>query len=225
MKTGKMSFQRLKRLFLKAGIALISMCLLLTSDCSCDDDDLLSAGAIENIMFGKWIIKSAEFDDEVDLDGPGPMLPTTDAKSVLLQIFNFYGGCSSISEIPLEFTRDPASDPDAIASYGNSARSVNAFCPEGYGITTWVFDYVYADYDEGGFSNAWGFYILKDEIDDIGNLFDWNGSMFMRYFDNSENETEFEWYCISESFQSSLEESKPNLEFRLVLERYVEDSE
>ena len=137
--------------------------------CTCDDDDNLEVPTELNIA-GTWILKSAEFqDDDVDLDGDGPMEPIKDIKFMLLDWLDVYANCSSMDEVPLHFSED-------LAQELTSAETTKKFliyvvCPAGMGITSPIAAYYFDIY------RANAFYIEVDELNDPGNFIDWNGSM------------------------------------------------
>ena len=135
--------------------------------CDCDDESMEVPSEID--VIGTWIIKSAEFREEVDLDGDGPMSPVKDIKYLLLDLLNVYATCSSMDEMPIRFSDDivsPATSEDPVNKLG-----VYAVCPAGQGITSQIAMYYMDPYR----SNA--FYLEIEELNDPAGLFDWNGKM------------------------------------------------
>ncbi len=63
-----------------------------------DVDDLVG-----NVKETTWILKSAVLDTPFDPDGDGPMLPLSDIKPLIFQMFHFFDNCSSVEEIPIQF--------------------------------------------------------------------------------------------------------------------------
>jgi hypothetical protein len=122
-------------------------------------------------LVGIWIIKSAEFQEEVDLDGDGPMLPMKDIKDFLLGLFDVYASCSSLDEIPIEFSDDIATP--ATSENPTNKYSVYAVCPAGQGVTSQIAVYYTDPY------SADGFYLEIEELNDPGNLIEWGGSMYI----------------------------------------------
>ena len=74
---------------------------------------------------GTWVLKSTEFRGSVDLDGDGNMRPTTEVKTLIYELLGVFDNCSSLDDIPFEFTDVPPKNKDEL----------------GQRITGWVFDY------------------------------------------------------------------------------------
>lgn len=138
------------------------------SDCT-DRKEIISSTLD---LVGTWILTSAEFvEDDVDLDGDGPMGPIKDIKFYLLDLLNFYASCSSIDEIPLQFS-------DELTSHATSADPINkygayAVCPEGQGVTSQIGEY----YIKTNHSAA--FFLEIEELNDPSNLIDWPGKFLI----------------------------------------------
>jgi hypothetical protein len=158
------------RKHIKLILLVLFVAICLTNRCDCSDENLEVPSEI-NIV-GTWILKSAEFqEDDIDLDGDGPMQPIKDIKYLLLELFNVYATCSSIDEIPLQFSdviTTPATSNDPNNKYG-----VYAVCPEGQGITSQIGEYYMDIYRSDAF------YLEIDEFNDPANLFDWYGNMYI----------------------------------------------
>ncbi|HBH22864.1 MAG TPA: hypothetical protein DDY13_05515 [Cytophagales bacterium] len=200
---------------------LITAILLLILFSGCPPADEEDTWRIEQDgILSSWILESAEFREMVDLDGPGNMLPTTDAKSVLFDIFNVYGNCSSIEEIAFRFTDDPPFQEDIGIIYGDVVFYAEVECPEGMGISSWVFDYSFNDRFND--DNESDLLIIKKAINDPLGLFDWDGVISLLI---SHSEIINGKYTISGhskpgyNLTSSLPEPKPDLTFDFVFER------
>jgi hypothetical protein len=153
----------------KAIFLILFVVIGATNRCDCDDENMEVESELD--IVGTWILRSAEFETEIDLDGDGPMLPMKDIRNFLLDAFNVYANCSSIDEIPLQFS-------DEIASAATSADPTNryrvyAVCPEGQGITSQIGVYYMDPY------RARSFYFEIEEINDPGNLIEWEDQMFI----------------------------------------------
>lgn len=73
--------------------------LMFLSGCKKDkDDEPLSGTNLINIE-GTFEIKSAVFQDMIDIDGEGPIQPSQDALYFLYDIFNIYESCAS--DVPI----------------------------------------------------------------------------------------------------------------------------
>jgi len=138
-----------------------------TNRCDCDEESMEVPSEID--VVGTWILKSAEFREEVDLDGDGPMSPVKDIKYLLLNLLNVYATCSSMDEMPIQFSNEivsPATSEDPENKFG-----VYAVCTAGQGVTSQIAMYYMDPYRSDGF------YMEIDELNDPADLFDWNGNM------------------------------------------------
>lgn len=219
MKTINYLYKRMMDLFLRSiSIILLLLMFITLTDCSSDDEDTWQI--IDDGIVSSWILKSAVFRNQVDLDGPGNMQPTTDAKSLIYDIFDMYGSCGSIDDLPFQFTTEPPLNPDLIFLFGASAHSVNAVCPDGQGVTSWVCDYLFLDNSGTSFQPSINLYRL--DIIDPGQLLDWQGGISLVI---ESSEIIDGKYTISGStgvpntLISSLPEPKPDLAFDFVMER------
>lgn len=150
--------------FTKPVLLVLFVVICMTNRCECDDDESNTVSSDLDIV-GTWILKSAVFqEDDVDLDEDGPMLPIKDAKYFLFGLFDIYANCSSIDEIPIQFSEEIASPGIS----GKPARYyVNAVCTEGQGITS-----PFAEYYLNPESRT-SFIIEIDELNDPAGLIDW----------------------------------------------------
>ena len=199
-------------------IFLMILLVIVLCDCSSDDEDTWSI--IDDGVVSSWILKSAVFRSPVDLDGPGVMLPTTDAKSLIYDIFDVYANCGTIDDIPFQFTNDPPLDPNLNFLFGGNAHSANAVCPEGQGVTSWMCDYLFLD--NSGTSFDPGLDLFRLDIIDPLQLLDWQGGIGLKI---ESSEIINGKYTISgrtitpNTLISSLPEPKPDLTFDFVMER------
>jgi len=207
-----------KRILSLAFLLLTILVLMLISGCPPDDEDTWRI--TEDGIISTWILKSAEFREPVDLDGPGNIMPTTDAKTVLFDLFNVYVNCSSIEEIAFEFTDEPAKNKDAMGPYGYVAYSANAVCPQGQGITSWIFDYVFYDYEDSDYDPLLVLY--KVDINDPFELFDWTTKDIWLKITHSEiinGKYTISGHSNEDTWLSSLPDPKPDLTFDFTFER------
>lgn len=167
MKKNYFTRKKLKTLLYQITLVFIIFYFLNNfSNCDCESISENALRISSEGIIGTWVLTSAVFRDEVDLDGPGGMLPTTDAKAVFYQIFDMYGSCSSIDDVPIEFIH---------ATGLESGLMAEAKCPEGYGVDSWVFDYNFNTRDEAfPYIN-----IQREKINDPGKLYAWRGFMYM----------------------------------------------
>ena len=157
------------RLF-KPALFILFVAVCSINRCTCDDENLEVPSEIN--MVGTWILKSAEFqNDDVDLDRDGPMEPVKDIKFLLLGWLDVYASCSSLEEIPLQFSEDLAKEPTSADPVKRFI--VYAVCPDGQGVTSPIAEYYIEKYQ----SNA--FYLSLNKLNDPANLIEWNGSMLV----------------------------------------------
>ncbi len=206
-----------KLLYITVNLLLIVV-LFLFSACPPSEDEEYGEVELDGIE-GTWVLKSATFRQSVDLDGPGNMLPTTDAKTLIYELLGVYNNCSSLDDIPFEFTDEPAKNKDNMGQYGELARSAYAICPQGQGITSWSFDYYLSPNLGDDYYPI--IYIFKPDVIDPGELLNWQGGFLLRVTQTDINN---EKYTISghlreESLESSLPDPKPDLTFDFVMER------
>lgn len=156
---------------IKLVLFVLFVAICITNRCDCSDDNLEVESEIN--VVGTWILKSAEFqEDDVDLDGDGPMQPIKDIKYLLLDLFNVYANCSSIDEMPIQFSNEIASE--ATSDDPTNKYGVYAVCPEGQGITSQIAVYYMDIYRPNAF------YLEIKELNDPANLIDWEGHMLIR---------------------------------------------
>jgi hypothetical protein len=195
---------------------LTILVITLISGCPPDDEDTWRID--QDGIISTWILKSAVFREEVDLDGPGNLLPITDAKSVLYDIFNVYANCSSIEEIAFEFTDEPEfQDLQYFSGIGYSAKIV---CPEGQGISSWVFDYSF--YEVSGSNSRFSLWLFKYNINDPLKLFEWKDAILLSITHSEVIDGKYFFYGYlnpDATLISSLPEPKPDLTFDFVFER------
>lgn len=218
MKTYNSLFRKIMEIFHR-GVSIVLMILLVVILCDCSSDDEDTWQIIDDGIVSSWILKSAVFRSPVDLDGPGNILPTTDAKEVIYGIFDVYVNCGSIDDIPFQFTTEPPLNIGLSVYYEGTAFSANAVCPEGQGVTSWVCDYAFAD--NSGTEYKPLIYLLKQNPVDPALLFDWQGGMILRVLSSDVIDGR---YTISGELRegsliSSLPEPKPDLTFDFVMER------
>jgi hypothetical protein len=198
--------------------------ITLISACPPDDEDTWRVE--QDGILSSWILKSAEFREMVDLDGPGNMLPTTDAKSVLFDIFNVYGNCSSIEEIAFRFTDEPPMQEDVGDLFTFTPHYAEIDCPEGMGISSWVFDYAFIDNSSTDlYDYIAKIYVIRKDINDPLELFDWQGVMVLRItsseiIDGRYTFSGYSYQAVQNyDLVSSLPDPKPDLTFDFVFER------
>jgi len=137
--------------------------------CDCDDESMEVPSELD--IFGTWILKSADFKEDVDLDGDGPMIPRRDIQYFILELLNVYASCSSIDEMPIQFSDELVSEPtsaDPTIRY-----KIYAVCPEGMGVTSKIGAYYMDPYRVNAF------YLEIDNLNDPANLLRWEGQLFM----------------------------------------------
>lgn len=200
-------------------ISIFLLILLAVVLCECSSDDEDTWQIIDDGMVSSWVLKSAVFRSPVDLDGPGVMMPTTDAKAVIYDLYDMYANCGSIDDIPFQFTTEPPVDQNLVAWFSSLAYSANAVCPQGQGVTSWVCDYAFVDNSGTEFKPL--LYLFKIDPVDPAQLFDWQGVITLRILSS---EIIGGKYTISgelreDSFISSLPDPKPDLTFDFVMER------
>lgn len=198
-------------------IVCIVLPILLTVSCKKKGEDTWSI--IEDGIEGTWILKEAVFRNQIDLDGPGPMLPTTDAKTVLFDLMEVYNNCSSILDIPFSFTDEP---PLGIADAWlfPFAHAAYAVCQEGFGITAWVFDYQFQSDNYPDYPPQ--IYVVKKDIKDPGNF--WQNNNLEFFFVITGDDTSGGKYSISgranaDQMRSTYPDFNPDLTFDWVMER------
>ena len=195
----------------KTIVLLLFVAVILTNRCDCDDDDDMEVPSEIDVV-GTWILRSADFQEEVDLDGYGPMLPMTDIKDYLLGLLDIYANCSSLDEIPIQFSDKIASE--ATSEDPTNKYEVNAVCPAGQGITSQIATYYIDRY------SSYAFYLEIEELNDPGNLINWGGSLYIQITEQSNSGG-----VRSLHGQSSLLPSNSSHyeRFNFVFEEYVED--
>jgi hypothetical protein len=161
---------------LKTIALLLFAAVAITNRCTCDDDENMEVPSELDIV-GTWILRSADFQEEVDLDGSGAMLPMTDIKDYLFILFDVYTNCSSLEEITLQFTNTIA--VEATSEDPTNKYQVNAVCPEGQGITSQIATYYMDPY------TADGFYLEIERINDPANLINWEGFLYIQITEQS----------------------------------------
>jgi hypothetical protein len=155
------------RLF-KPAFFVIFVAICAINRCTCDDESLEVPSEID--VFGTWILKSAEFqNDDVDLDREGPMGPVKDIKYLLLGWLDVYANCSSIEEIPLRFSEDLSEELTSANPTKNYI--IYAVCPLNQGITSQIATFYIDVYQPNAF------YIEVEKLNDPGDLIEWGGSM------------------------------------------------
>ena len=199
----------------------IILCLIallpVFSACPPDNEDTWKI--LEDGIEGTWILKEAVFRNQIDLDGPGPMLPTTDARTMLFDLMEVYNNCSSVFDIPFNFTDEP---PQGIAEswllpYAHAAFAV---CQEGYGITAWVFDYQFQSDNYPEFPPQ--IFVVKKDINDPGNLWQNNNLEFFLIItgeDTSGGKYSISGHTGTNSMSSTFPDYNPDLTFDWVMER------
>jgi len=196
---------------LKAIGLLLFVVIAITNRCTCDDEENMEVPSELDIV-GTWILRSADFPEEVDLDGSGPMLPMTDIKDYLLVLFDVYANCSSLDEIPIQFSDDIA--VEATSEDPTNKYEVNAVCPEGQGITSQIGTY-YMDRYSTDF-----FYLEIEALNDPGNLISWGGAMYIQITEQSNSGD----VRTLRGRSSLLPSNSTHYErFDFVLEEYIED--
>jgi hypothetical protein len=196
---------------IKTIVLLLFVAVIITNRCVCDDDENLEVPSEIDVV-GTWILISADFQEEVDLDGSGPMLPMTDIKDFLLGLLNVYATCSSIDEIPIEFSDKIASE--ATSADPTNEYQVNAVCPEGQGITSQIATYHMDPY------RSHDFYLELEELNDPSNLIKWRGSMSFRVTEQSSSGGVRSLHGVSSLVPSN---SSHYEHFNFVFEEYIED--
>ena len=68
-----------------------------TNRCDCDDESMEVPSELD--ILGAWILKSADFREDVDLDGDGPMIPRRDIQYFILDLFFILFLESSIANV------------------------------------------------------------------------------------------------------------------------------
>jgi hypothetical protein len=195
----------------KTIVLLLFIAVIITNRCDCDDEDDLEVPSEIDVV-GTWILKSADFEEEVDLDGSGPMLAMTDIKDYLLGLLNVYATCSSLDEIPIEFSDKVASE--ATSADPTNKYQVNAVCPEGQGITSQIATYYMDPYSSDAF------YLKVEEANDPGNLINLGGPLYFIVEEQSNSGGVRSFRGRSTLLPSN---SSHYERFNFVFEEYVED--
>ncbi len=195
----------------KTIILLLFVVVIITNRCDCDDEDDLEVPSEIDVV-GTWILISADFQEEVDLDGSGPMLAMTDIKDYLLGLLNVYANCSSLDEIPIQFTDNIASE--ATSADPTNKYQVNAVCPEGQGITSQIATYYIDPY------RSHAFYLKVEEANDPGNLINLGGPLHFIVEEQSNSGGVRSFHGHSALLPSN---SSHYERFNFVFEEYVED--
>lgn len=205
-------------------IACTILLVLMTT--SCKKKNEVTWRILEDGITGTWILKDAVFRNPIDLDGPGLMQPTRDAKTLLYDLLDVYKNCSSVNEISFRFTDEPPREfkDNFWFPFANACFAV---CPQGFGITEWLCDYQFYDkWDGKEYDIPAQVVVLKYDINDPADLI-LTENLTLYLIITGEDTTDGK-YSISghsgeDSMKSNYPDNNPDMIFDWVMERVDTD--